>query len=119
MDDKAKCVRRLEKDNSTLKQKYEQLNANILKMAEEHSITTRALAGEKKARMKLEGLCRALQAERKRLDERISAYELEDDEEDEDYSGEEECSSDEQGGDDDECLFDAMQMDITNNKIQV
>lgn len=67
----SKKTKRLEKENLTLSRKSETTNRNLLEMAEERTRHQKELETLKKKNIKLENLCRALQAERTTLENRL------------------------------------------------
>ncbi|KAH8149067.1 uncharacterized protein LAJ45_07043 [Morchella importuna] len=71
MEEMSKKTKRLEKENLTLSRKSETTNRNLLEMAEERTRHQKELETLKKKNIKLENLCRALQAERTTLENRL------------------------------------------------
>lgn len=71
MEEMSKKTKRLEKENLALSRKSETTNHNLLKMADERTRHHRDLDALKKKNTKLENLCRALQAERTTLENRL------------------------------------------------
>lgn len=64
----------LEKDNLELRHTKETLNAKIIDLVSDHQTITEDLQKESAQKAKLEGLCRALQAERKSLNARLDDF---------------------------------------------
>lgn len=67
----SKKTKRLEKENLALSRKSETTNRNLLEMAEERTRHQKELDMLKKKNIKLENLCRALQAERTKLEHEL------------------------------------------------
>ncbi|KAJ3187462.1 hypothetical protein HDU85_006750 [Gaertneriomyces sp. JEL0708] len=65
MEQMTKKSKRLERDNASYKLKCDTMNKNLLEMAEERAKMQGALEQANQAKQKLEGLCRALQEERR------------------------------------------------------
>ncbi|KAI9139868.1 myosin-like coiled-coil protein-domain-containing protein [Paraphysoderma sedebokerense] len=82
MEVMTKKTRKLEKENATLRSKYENLNANIITMAEERQKfqndkikVSKEMEKLKRQKQKLEDLARWLQTERNSLLNRLQVYE--------------------------------------------
>ncbi|KAG9293690.1 hypothetical protein G9A89_019027 [Geosiphon pyriformis] len=75
MEQMTKKTKKLEKENASIKTKCDTMNKNILEMAEERAKDQKTIEEAKKKQTKLENLCRALQAERTVLKQKVEAYE--------------------------------------------
>ncbi|KAK9458304.1 myosin-like coiled-coil protein-domain-containing protein [Dipodascopsis uninucleata] len=90
MEQMTKKTKKLEKENKQLAKKAEVMNRNIIEMAEERTKQQKESETNKKRMARLENLCRALQAERIALENRLAEIEgeLNDESYEEDENGE-------------------------------
>ncbi|KAK9465206.1 myosin-like coiled-coil protein-domain-containing protein [Lipomyces arxii] len=100
MEQMTKKTKKLEKENKLLTKKSEIMNKNVLEMADERAVQLKEAETMKKRMIKLENLCRALQAERIALENKITELEGElhesyDDDDDVEYDDEEYDEKDE------------------------
>lgn len=109
MEQMTKKTKKLEKENKQLAKKAETMNKNVLEMAEERTKQQTEAETNKKRMAKLENLCRALQAERIALENKIAEMEgglhgsgEEDGEYDEEYEDDELDDDDLDDDDDDD-----------------
>lgn len=75
MDEMTKKTKRLERENTSLRQKCDTMNRNVLEMAEEQTKSRKTAESLQKRKTKLENLCRALQGERALMKKQIERYE--------------------------------------------
>ncbi|CAG8457236.1 1032_t:CDS:10 [Ambispora leptoticha] len=75
MEQMTKKTKKLEKENASIKNKCDTMNKNIFEMAEERARDQKTIEEAKKKQTKLENLCRALQAERTVLKQKVESYE--------------------------------------------
>lgn len=75
LEQTGKKVRRLEKDNETLRQKNDTLNSKMIELVEERATLTKTIDTLRGQKTKLENLCRALQTERKQARKLLEKYE--------------------------------------------
>ncbi|ORY48614.1 hypothetical protein BCR33DRAFT_714355 [Rhizoclosmatium globosum] len=68
-------TKRLETDNVNLKARLEAINNSMIQIAQERNKTRKIIDAARFGKEKLEGLCRALQAERNELRKRLLVYE--------------------------------------------
>eukprot|EP00112_Aurelia_sp_Birch-Aquarium-sp1_P013715 Seg2924.1 transcript_id=Seg2924.1/GoldUCD/mRNA.D3Y31 product=Gamma-taxilin protein_id=Seg2924.1/GoldUCD/D3Y31 len=68
-----KTIRKLEKESNTWKSRYENTNVSLIQMVEERTQRDNEIMTQKGKIEKLEKLCRALQAERRKLKKELEA----------------------------------------------
>ncbi|KAJ3018205.1 UNVERIFIED_CONTAM: hypothetical protein HDU68_011278 [Siphonaria sp. JEL0065] len=68
-------TKRLETDNLNLKARLDAINNSMIQIAQERNKTRKIIDAARYGKEKLEGLCRALQAERNELRKRLAIYE--------------------------------------------
>lgn len=74
MDKMTKTIRKLEKESNTWKTRYENTNVSLVQMVEERTQKDNEISVQKGKVDKLEKLCRALQAERRKLKKELEQH---------------------------------------------
>ncbi|XP_065057994.1 gamma-taxilin-like isoform X2 [Rhopilema esculentum] len=96
MDKMTKTIRKLEKESNTWKTRYENTNVSLIQMVEERTQKDNDILAQKGKIEKLEKLCRALQAERRKLMKEVDQQgkvKASDIKESNDADGEKSCNS--------------------------